>query len=60
MRKTNRTPGKKRGEIAVRRELGSSVVDLRSWVSDYVHAVATYCEPDALDIQPIHHLPKAS
>ena len=60
MNRTNKVPGKKRGEITVRREAGSSVVDLKSWVSDYVRAVATYSTPQALDIQPIRHLPKAS
>lgn len=60
MSRTNSAPGKKRGEIAIQREAGSSVVDLRSWVADYVRAVATYRNPASLDIQPIRHLPKAS
>jgi hypothetical protein len=62
--RTNKTPGRKRGEITLRREAGSSVVDLRSWVSDYVRAVATYGttsgQSQSVDIQPVRHLPKAS
>ena len=60
MNRTNKTPGRKRGAIVVRREAGDSVIDLRAWAAEYVRAVSTYGVPQSLDIRPIHHLPKAS